>query len=145
MFEFKLRTWEEFCVNKLIGDLAEILQVEDLLHCTFHPLRNLSRQIMPEEKFHAQFGEDFCSELVQNEKSRAAVQEALTKFYPIMMSFFGATGSKNNEIFRKWGIKLRKNEEMRADYAVRAKALCEGKLGLKLPEVEIDGPKAARA
>ena len=145
VFDFKLNTWEEFCVNKLIGDLAEILQVEDLLHCTFQPLRNLSRQIMPEERFHAQFGEDFCSDLVKTEEGRTAVQDALNRFYPIMMSFFGATGSKNNEIFRKWGIKLRKNEEMRADYAVRAKALCEGKLGLKLPEVALDQPKPAHA
>ena len=145
VFDFKLNSWEEFCVNKLIGDLAEILQVEDLLHCTFQPLRNLSRQIMPEERFHAQFGEDFCSDLIKTEEGKQAVQDALTRFYPVMMSFFGASGSKNNEIYRKWGIKLRKNEEMRADYAERARALCEGKLGLKLPDVALEQPKRAHA
>ena len=31
IFEFPLQTWEEFCVIKLLADLAEILQVEDLL------------------------------------------------------------------------------------------------------------------
>src|SRR5260221_8935395 len=41
IFAFPLATWEEFCVIKLLADLAEILQVEDLLHCAFHPLRNL--------------------------------------------------------------------------------------------------------
>ena len=65
IFEFPLKTWEEFCVIKLLADLAEILQVEDLLHCTFHPLRNLARMTMPEERFHAQFGKDFCTELCQ--------------------------------------------------------------------------------
>ena len=59
IFEFPLKTWEEFVAIKLLADLAEILQVEDLLHCTFHPLRNLARATMPEERFHAQFGEDF--------------------------------------------------------------------------------------
>ena len=43
IFEFPLKTWEEFVAIKLLADLAEILQVEDLLHCTFHPLRNLAR------------------------------------------------------------------------------------------------------
>src|SRR5712692_7591739 len=38
IFELPLESWEEFCVIKLLADLAEILQVEDLLHCTFHPL-----------------------------------------------------------------------------------------------------------
>jgi ring-1,2-phenylacetyl-CoA epoxidase subunit PaaA len=65
IFSFQLRTWPEFCVIKAVADYAEILQVEDLLHCSFHPLRNLARITMPEEKFHAKFGKDFCLELIQ--------------------------------------------------------------------------------
>src|SRR6185295_4260210 len=74
IFEFPLKTWEEFCVIKLLADLAEILQVEDLLHCSFQPLRNLARMTMPEERFHAQFGKDFCTELCRTEDGRAKVQ-----------------------------------------------------------------------
>src|SRR5512147_3224008 len=62
IFQFELKTWPEFCVIKAIADYAEILQVEDLLHCSFHPLRNLARITMPEEKFHAKFGKDTCLE-----------------------------------------------------------------------------------
>ncbi|MGH8698546.1 MAG: Phenylacetic acid catabolic protein, partial [Burkholderiales bacterium] len=82
IFEFPLRTWEEFCVIKMLGDLAEILQVEDLLHCSFVPLRNIARTTMPEEKFHAQFGADFCVDLVEAPESRARVQDAINRFYP---------------------------------------------------------------
>ena len=71
IFEFPLKTWEEFVAIKLLADLAEILQVEDLLHCTFHPLRNLARATMPEERFHAQFGEDFSAELVKTPEGKA--------------------------------------------------------------------------
>ena len=140
VFDFALRTWPEFCVLKLVGDLAEILQVEDLLHCTFHPLRNLARMTMPEERFHAQFGEDFCTDLIADDQGRAEVQAALDRIFPLLPPFFGRPRSKNNAIFRKWGIKIRTNEEMRADYIERARDLVEGKLGLKLPEV---GPEAA--
>ena len=70
IFEFQLKTWPEFCVIKAIADYAEILQVEDLLHCSFHPLRNLGRITMPEEKFHAKFGKDFCLELIQAGRAR---------------------------------------------------------------------------
>jgi len=134
IFEFPLRTWEEFCVIKMLGDLAEILQVEDLLHCSFVPLRNIARTTMPEEKFHAQFGADFCVDLVEAAESRARVQDAINRFYPEAPKFFGASGSKNNELYRKYGIKLRKNEEMRADYIARAQDIV-GKLELKLPEI----------
>ena len=135
IFEFPLKTWEEFCVIKLLADLAEILQVEDLLHCTFHPLRNLARMTMPEERFHAQFGKDFCTELCQTTEGRVRVQDAINRYYPMLPAFFGKSRSKNNELYRQFGIKQRSNEDMRADYVARAKELVEGHLQLTLPEV----------
>ncbi len=93
IFDFELRTWPEFCVIKLIADYAEILQVEDLLHCSFVPLRNIARTTMPEEKFHAQFGLDFCVDLVETPEGRAKVQRAVNGFFPEVPKFFGAAGS----------------------------------------------------
>ena len=135
IFEFPLKTWEEFCVIKLLADLAEILQVEDLLHCSFHPLRNLARMTMPEERFHAQFGKDFCTELCKTAEGRAKVQDAINRYFPMLPAFFGRSGSKNNALYRKYRIKQRTNEEMRADYLDRARALVEDHLKLKLPAV----------
>ena len=135
IFEFPLKTWEEFVAIKLLADLAEILQVEDLLHCAFHPLRNLARMTMPEERFHAQFGKDFCTELCQTTEGRVRVQDAINRYYPMLPAFFGKSRSKNNELYRQFGIKQRSNEDMRADYVARAKELVEGHLQLTLPEV----------
>jgi ring-1,2-phenylacetyl-CoA epoxidase subunit PaaA len=134
IFSFPLQTWAEFCVIKLLADLGEILQVEDLLHCSFVPLRNLARTTMPEEKFHAQFGKDFCTELVKTEQGRREVQDAIDRYFPYLPSFFGKSGSRNNELFRKYALKLRRNEEMRADYLNRAQTVVSA-LGLSLPEV----------
>ena len=120
IFEFELSTWSEFCVIKLLADLAEVLQVEDLAQCSFHPLRDLSRMTMPEEKFHCQFGQHFTRELCETDSGRADIQDAIDRYFPILPSFFGRPKSKNNEIFRKWRIKMRTNEEMLADYLKRA-------------------------
>ncbi len=136
IFDFPLRTWEEFCVLKMLGDLAEILQVEDLVQCSFHPLRNLARMTMPEERFHAQFGEDFCTEICESDAGRGRVQDAIDRIFPTLPAFFGRARSPNNATFRKWRIKLRSNEEMRADYLDRAREIVEDKLGLVLPEPE---------
>ncbi len=135
IFEFPLKTWAEFCVIKALGDLAEILQVEDLVQCSFHPLRNLARMTMPEERFHAQFGEDFCEDLCKTDEGRAQVQDAINRVFPLMPAFFGRKGSQNNVMFRRCNLKKRTNEDMRADYLARARELVEGKLGLKLPDV----------
>ncbi|MEM7443314.1 MAG: Phenylacetic acid catabolic protein [Pseudomonadota bacterium] len=135
IFEFPMENWAQFCVIKLLADLAEILQVEDLLYCTFHPLRNLARMTMPEEKFHAQFGRDFCAELCQTEEGRQQVQAAVDQYFPLLPPFFGASKSKNNEIYLKWGIKQRANDDMRADFINRARKLVEDELGLDLPDL----------
>jgi len=132
IFQFPQRTWAEFCVIKLLADLAEILQVEDLAQCSFLPLRNLSRMTMPEERFHAQFGRDFCGELCQTEEGRREVQDAIDRYFPFLPAFFGKPGSRNNEIYRKWGIKQRSNEDMLADFMKRAETVV-AELGLKLP------------
>ncbi|HEX6979745.1 MAG TPA: Phenylacetic acid catabolic protein [Alphaproteobacteria bacterium] len=137
IFDYPLKSWEEFVAIKLLGDLAEILQVEDLLHCSFHPLRNLARMTMPEEKFHAQFGIDFGQELVKTPEGKARLQAAVDKVFPVMPAFFGRPKSKNNEMFRRWRIKLRTNEDMRDDYMNRAREAA-GKLGLTLPAVALE-------
>ena len=136
IFDFQLKTWEEFCVIKMLGDLGEILQVEDLVQASFIPLRNLARMTMPEERFHAAFGEDFCTELVETADGRARVQDAINRIFPTLPAFFGRPKSKNNEIYRKWGLKVRTNEEMRLDYIERARHVVEDKLHLQLPKVD---------
>ncbi len=133
IFEFDLHSWTEFCVIKILADTAEVIQVEDLIHCKFVPLRKLARMTMPEEKFHVKFGVDFTSEIMQTEAGKADVQGVLNRYYPMMRKFFGAPNSQNNRIYRKWGIKQRTNEEMAADYASRIESLVVGDFALTLP------------
>jgi ring-1,2-phenylacetyl-CoA epoxidase subunit PaaA len=138
IFEHPLESWIDFCTIKLLADMAEIVQVEDLLNCTYVPLRNAARMTMPEERFHAKFGEDAARELIKTAEGKAQVQNSIDRIFPALPAFFGRAGSKNNETFRKWGIKERSNEAMRADYVERCRMLVEGKLGLVLPQVPRD-------
>jgi ring-1,2-phenylacetyl-CoA epoxidase subunit PaaA len=134
IFDTALSGWPEFCVLKMIGDLAEILQVEDLLTCSYVPLRKAAKITMPEEKFHATFGERACTELVKTPAGRRGVQAGINKLFPVLPAFFGRANSQNNQLYRKWGIKERTNEAMRSDYLGRARVLVE-KLDLTLPEL----------
>ena len=134
IFEFDLRTWTEFCVIKILADMAEVIQVEDLIRCSFIPLRKLARMTMPEEKFHVQFGLEFTSEILENEENRADVQEVVNRYFPMMHKFFGRPQSENNRIYRKWGIKQRTNEDMAQDYVQRIQETIVGKFNLSLPE-----------
>jgi ring-1,2-phenylacetyl-CoA epoxidase subunit PaaA len=90
---------------------------------------------MPEEKFHAQFGKDFCSELCNTAEGRREVQQAIDAYAAYLPQFFGAAGSKNNETYRKYGLKERRNEEMREDFLNRARSLVDS-LALRFPELD---------
>jgi ring-1,2-phenylacetyl-CoA epoxidase subunit PaaA len=136
VMNYKMKTWEEFCVIKMLGDLAEIILVEDLIQCSFHPLRNLARITMPEEHFHAEFGEIFTTGICEKGGGKELIQSHINNIFPLFPSMFGRSKSNNNDIFRKWGIKKCTNEDMRADYVNRAEAVVT-KLGLKLPEVDL--------
>jgi ring-1,2-phenylacetyl-CoA epoxidase subunit PaaA len=83
IFEFPLKTWEEFVAIKLLADLAEILQVEDL--CTAPSIRSGTSPAptMPEERFHAQFGEDFTAELIKTPEGKATLQAAIGRILPL--------------------------------------------------------------
>lgn len=135
IFEFEMTGWEDFCVLKMLGDLAELLQIEDLVQASFLPLRNLARMTMAEERFHADFGLNACTELCRTPSGRARVEDAIARVYPRMAAFFGASGSRNNEVFRAWRIKRRTNDEMCADYRARAEELVRSRLGLDMPLV----------
>jgi ring-1,2-phenylacetyl-CoA epoxidase subunit PaaA len=87
---------------------------------------------MPEEKFHAKFGKDFCLELIQAGRGDE-VQDAINRYFPLTPAFFGASNSKNNEMFRKWHLKQRTNDEMRNDFLGRVTELVEKDFGLRLP------------
>jgi ring-1,2-phenylacetyl-CoA epoxidase subunit PaaA len=137
MFDTPTSSWADFVTLKLFGDLAEVMHVEDLVHASFLPLQKLGRITMPEERFHTQFGEQYVRELCFSEAGRAEVQASLDKIFPALPACFGAKNSKNNAIFRAFGLKKRTNEEMRATYLERAGALAE-RFGLVLP-----APRAA--
>lgn len=135
IFDFEMRAWTDYCVLKLLGEPAEMMQLEDLLYCSFHPLRRIARMTMPEERFHAKFGQDMCADLVEKEGIGDRLQDAIDRLYPNTLAFFGRPGSTNNATYRKWGIKIRTNENMRDQYKGHVKQLVEDKLGLALPAV----------
>ncbi len=135
VFEFELTTWVEFVVLKAIVDLAEVVLMDELLACSYLPLRNLARTLLPEERFHVSFGAVRTKELAHQPASRPAVQAAVDELVRFTLPFFGRSRSSNNEAFRRWGIKHRSNDEARADFIERSRTFVVDDVGLTYPQV----------
>jgi ring-1,2-phenylacetyl-CoA epoxidase subunit PaaA len=142
VFDFELTSWLEFVVLKAIVDLAEVVLMDDLSGCTYLPLRNLARALLPEERFHVSFGTVRTRALAQLPASRPAVQEAIDQLVRLTLPFFGRSRSANNQAFRRWGVKARTNDEARADFIQRSRSFVVDDLGLAYPDVSPtwDGP-----
>jgi len=140
IFDLPMTSWTDFLVVKGLADLAEVVQMEDLLDCTYTPLRDLAAALMPEERFHTSFGQSRLRQAVRTEAGRAEVQASIDRIFPGLPAFFGRSKSTNNELFRRWGVKQRTNDEVRGDWLERSRAFVEGDLGLRLPEVATTYP-----
>lgn len=132
VFKVGTDTWVEFLMVKAIVDLGEIVMIDDLKDSSYEPLKELSVKTLPEERFHTGFGRQRLKQVVKTDEGKAEAQEAANKLFPIMLNFFGGSQSRNNELYRKWHIKQRTNDEMRVDYTSRVDAVLT-ELGLHLP------------
>jgi ring-1,2-phenylacetyl-CoA epoxidase subunit PaaA len=137
IFDYELRTWVEFVVLKAVVDLAEVVLMEELADTSYLPLRRLAARLLPEERFHVSFGRAHTKELAAGADTRPLVQAAAEDLVRFTLPFFGRSVSANNELFRRWGIKRRTNDEARAAFLQRSRAFLEDDLGLPHPEVEV--------
>jgi ring-1,2-phenylacetyl-CoA epoxidase subunit PaaA len=141
IFDYELRTWVEFVVLKAVVDLAEVVLMEELAECSYLPLRRLAGNLLPEERFHVSFGRTHTKPLLKDPARRAEVQEAIDAMVRLTLPFFGRSVSKNNERFRRWGVKHNTNDQSRAAFVTRSRAWVDD-LGLDYPEVPVtwEGP-----
>jgi ring-1,2-phenylacetyl-CoA epoxidase subunit PaaA len=135
VFDYELRTWTDFVVLKAVVDLAEVVLMEELKDCTYLPLRHLATKLLPEERFHVAFGRAASGELATAPSNRFALTQAVHDLVHFTLPFFGRSVSPNNELFRRWGIKHRTNDESRAEFVTRCRRFVVDDLGLGFPAV----------
>ncbi|HWC11117.1 MAG TPA: Phenylacetic acid catabolic protein [Acidimicrobiales bacterium] len=137
VFDYDLRTWTEFVVLKAVVDLAEVVLMEELAVCTYLPLRHLAAKLLPEERFHVSFGRARSQDLARSPERRPEIQQAVDDLVRFTLPFFGRSDSANNELFRRWGVKRTTNDQARAAFIERSRAIVVDDLGLRYPEVSV--------
>ncbi|MGI9032735.1 MAG: Phenylacetic acid catabolic protein [Acidimicrobiales bacterium] len=135
VFDYELGSWLEFVVLKAIVDLAEVVLMEELVQCSYLPLRHLAARLLPEERFHVSFGRTRAMELARRAERRAELAQAVDDLVRFTLPFFGRSTSANNDLFRRWGVKRNTNDEARATFIVRSREFVVGDFGLDYPDV----------
>ncbi|HEX9421431.1 MAG TPA: Phenylacetic acid catabolic protein, partial [Methylomirabilota bacterium] len=77
--------------------------------------------------------ESWVKKLASDPTTHAEAQTTFNKWYVRTLNIFGRPGSPKNQLYRRYRLKLRDNDEVRQAFAHEVRELC-ATFGLTLPE-----------
>jgi ring-1,2-phenylacetyl-CoA epoxidase subunit PaaA len=113
IFYYPIDSWADFVLFNVLMDRGAGHQLEDVLKCSYGPWRRVMEGIMKEETMHIAHGDTWLRRLGRDPATHDELQEGLERWWPRIMNVFGRPKTRRNALYRKWGLKLRDNDEVR--------------------------------
>jgi 1,2-phenylacetyl-CoA epoxidase catalytic subunit len=132
-FQIPMECWCDVAWFHMLIDRVGLYVGIEWLGSTYEPLAAVSDQLERDEAFHANSGLRYLKQIVKDPDGRREAQDLLHKWWPAALDMFGRSDSKNSNIYVKWGIKGKGNEELRQQYIADTVPLIE-QLGLDMPD-----------
>jgi ring-1,2-phenylacetyl-CoA epoxidase subunit PaaA len=133
IFYYPIETWADFVFFNFCMDRGAGHQLEDVRQCSYGPWARAIEGVFKEEKFHIRHGEYWVKKLAEDPATHDEAQATFGRWYVRTMNIFGRPGSPRNQLYRRYRLKLRDNDEVRQAFATEVQGLCE-KFGLVVPE-----------
>lgn len=136
IFNYPAFTWADSCFISWLVDAGAIVNQVANSKGSYGPYCRALERICAEEAFHLKYGHHCVIHLATGtKKQQEMMQEAVTRWWPPMMHFFGPSDkiSVHSEILMKWKVKMASNDECRQQFLdMYVPKIWE--LGLKLPD-----------
>ncbi len=138
VFHLEAPTWADAGVIGFLVDGGAIITQAMLLNSSYAPYARMLKRIVAEESFHMQLGESEVLALASgNDAQRQMLQEAISRWWPAMMFFFGPrTMGPSAQRMMYFRIRTLDNEELRQRfinrYVPRIRAL-----GMTIPDSDL--------
>ena len=119
VFNCPALTWADSAIIAWLIDAGAIVNQLANSKGSYGPYCRALERICYEESFHLKYGHDNVVHLATGTpKQRQMVQEALTRWWPPIMHFFGPSDkiSIHSEILMRWKVKMASNDQMRQTY-----------------------------
>lgn len=119
VFNYPAVTWADSAVIAWLIDAGAIINQLTNSKGSYGPYCRALDRICAEESFHLKYGHDNVVFLATGtKKQREMVQEALNRWWPPIMHFFGPSDkiSVHSETLMKWKVKMASNDEMRQQF-----------------------------
>ena len=119
IFNYPAFTWADSCFISWLVDAGAIVNQLANAKGSYGPYCRALDRICIEESFHLKYGHDCVIHLATGTvKQRKMMQEALRRWWPPMMHFFGPSDkiSTHTKILMKWKVKMASNDECRNQF-----------------------------
>lgn len=119
VFNYPAKTWADTAVIAWLIDAGAIVNQVTNSKGSYGPYCRALERICAEESFHLKYGHDAVVFLATGTaKQREMVQEALIRWWPPIMHFFGPSDSisEHTAILMKWKVKMASNDDMRQQF-----------------------------
>lgn len=119
VFNYPALTWADTAVIAWLIDAGAIVNQLANSKGSYGPYCRALDRICAEESFHLKYGHDNVVFLATGTpKQREMVQEAMNRWWPPIMHFFGPpdTMSVHSETLMKWKVKMASNDDMRQQF-----------------------------
>jgi ring-1,2-phenylacetyl-CoA epoxidase subunit PaaA len=137
VFHYPIKDWcDAVTMNTLMG-CATVVQLKELSVCSYQPLADAFSEILPTEARHAHLGEAGLRQLLADGYDRTSAQASVNYWYPRVASTFGRASSDHLDVYRRYGLRQRSNEELFAIWQEDAQRILIG-LGLDVPKVAVE-------
>lgn len=124
--------WAERGLTSMLAEAAALEHIVEMQESSYRPLAVSLDIVVAEESQHIAHGYRIVKAFCETDEGRAQVQEVLDRKWGQVLDLFGSSTSKRSELFLKWGLRQRSNEQARRDFIVKkARKLTE--LGLAVP------------
>lgn len=119
IFNYPAKSWADIAVIGFLVDAGAIINQLANAKGSYGPYCRALERICYEESFHLKQGYDaFVALATGTPAQRAMLQDAVNRWWPPMMHFFGPPDklSVHTERLMRWKVKMASNEDMRQEF-----------------------------
>lgn len=120
-FHYPLTGWTDAVVMNVLMGMATQHALGELSNCSYQPLAEVLRDILPRERRHMELGLEGLDKIIAHEGRDGAI-EAVAYWIPRVAETFGPAQSASFDRLRAFGLRQTDNETLRQAWRAEAEA-----------------------
>jgi ring-1,2-phenylacetyl-CoA epoxidase subunit PaaA len=132
VFHYPIYGWVDAVTLNVLMGRATVIQLDELTRCSYIPFASATAAILPAETRHAELGEEGLRAILAAGHDKMDAQASVNYWHPRVVDTFGRAASERLEIYRKYRLRERSNEELLGRWRNEVEQVLDS-LSLKIP------------